>query len=559
MQIFDKARVQAAELIQDATSFLTEKFSQAGKVFSVSSAYGQLLNVLAKLQDMNLFFIEDSVTEQNIYTASRTQSIQGLARLAGHNATRAVAATGEIQLNVTKTPEMNGNQIIIPNFSRIKCLNNNQVYTINLLQEEMRLNTSTSTSYYAQVMQGEISTQVFTGTGTPLQSYVIMTKSNQLVDNFFVKVYVNGELWNQYDSILDMPRLGKGYLIKTGISGGIDLYFGNDNMGMKPALGSEIRVEYLVTGGEIGNLREIDDVIFQWVDNGYSQVGEDVDLNDSITVKMSKLITFGSNPEPTFLTRLIAPHQSRSFVLANPTNYVIFLQKFNYFSVVHAYNTFDDQYLDDDNVVYLFLIPDITKRLKTNENYFTVPQQYFALTEQEKDKVLDVIENSQSKIVSTVAKIVDPIIRKYVINIHLIVFEGFSQDLIKNQIIDAMSAYFLGLRRRDRIPKSDLIKIIENLDGVDSVNVSFVSEQNEISKKSDSNAEVVGLDSFGDIVISQDELPIVRGGWNDRNGMLYNDSVSATPGSVNIMVDRVTPRTVNTQLFEETVKTIMKK
>ncbi len=324
MQAFDKARVQAAQLFQQTTDFLTAQFAQVGKVFSISSAYGQILNVLTQISDMNLFYIEDSVTEQNILTASRTQSIYGLARLAGHNPTRAVAATGEIQLKVVTTPIMQGSQIIVPNFTKVKCLNNSQIYTLNLPQEELRMNVGKAT-YYAQVIQGEIQTQVVTGTGTPLQSFIIVSKGSELVDNFFIRVYVNGELWKKYDSILDMPRNGKGYLIKTGISGGVDLYFGNENMGMIPPDGSEIRVEYLTTAGEVGNLREGDELAFQWLEPAYSQVGEEVDLNEALETKMSQLITFGSNPEPTFLTRLIAPYQSRSFVLANPTNYIIFL------------------------------------------------------------------------------------------------------------------------------------------------------------------------------------------------------------------------------------------
>ena len=31
----------------------------------------------------------------------------------------------------------------------------------------------------------------------------------------------------------------------------------------------------------------------------------------------------------------------------------------------------------------------------------------------------------------------------------------------------------------------------------------------------------LGLDSFGDVVIENDELAIIRGGWKDRNGTFY--------------------------------------
>jgi len=555
---FDKTKIQAAELYNQAYTYVTNTFAQAGKIFTLSSAYGQILSVITNLSDMIMYFIEDSVTEQNILTASRTDSIQGLARLAGHNATRAVAATGEISFSVIDIPQIQGDQVIIPNFSRISCLNNNKTYTIVLTEDQIRVNLKSNTTYYAQVVQGEIQVQFYTGDSTPLQSYTVVTKGSVLVDNFYVKVYVNGEQWTKYDSLYDMPRGGKGYIVKTGISGGIDIYFGNDNYGKSPAQGNEIRVEYLLTSGESGNLREGDQVSFKWIDTGFSLVGEDVDLNATLNTNMSKLITFGSNPEPTSLTRLLAPRTSRSFVLANPDNYIIFLQKFNYFSTVDAYTTFDDQYLDDDNVIYLFLIPDIKKRLQTNENYFTVPSQYFQLSLQEENKVIDLIEESGSKIVTTVVKIVQPTITRYVLNISLVVFSGYSLDVIKNTIISQLSDYFLSVRRRDLIPSSDLVKIIENITGVDAVNVNFLCEANEVSKKANPSNPVIGLDDLGDITINRDELPVIRGGWTDRNGIYYSDGIyTDRPCSVNIVVKGTTTPNVNSQLFQDSITQIM--
>lgn len=558
MKIFDKTRIQANELYEQVYEFVTNKFDQSSKVFTLSSAYGQILYVLTQIADMILFFIEDSITELNINTATRTDSIQGLARLAGHDATRAIASTGEISFKITKIPEMQGDQIVISNFSRLKCTNNGKIYTLNLIDDQIRLKTSSTTSIAAQVMQGEIFSQTFTSDGTSLQSYTATVRGSVLIDNFFVKVYVNSSLWTKYDSLYDMSLDETGYLVKTGINGGIDIYFGNSYFGKIPELGAEIKVEYLQTTGEGGNLREEDSVTFEWIDNGYSLTGEDVDLNDALTTTMSKLISFGSNPEPTALTRLIAPKTSRSFVFANPENYMIFLEKFNYFSVIDAYNTSDDDYLDDDNIIYLFLVPDISKRIQNSENYFTVSSDYFTLTDQEKEKVINLIEDSGSKIVTTVEKIIDPIIKRYIMNISLIVFEGYSQDVIKSTIISNLSTYFLSNRRRDLIPLSDLVKLIENISGVDSVNVSFLSEENEISKNSNPDADLVGLDDMGNIIMDKDELCIIRGGWTDRNGIYYEDGIYDEKAcSVNITIKKTTTETTNIKIFQKNMKKIM--
>jgi len=541
----NKARVQAQDLFDQIRTFMIDTYAQAGSVFNISSAYGQILHALSEISNMILFYVEDAITEMNIYSASRTPNIQGLARLAGHSITRSIAASGEIQISLVKNPVgVNGNQILIPKYSRVKCINNNLIYLLDIPEQEIRINFGAKDPIYAKVIQGEIQTQIYTSDGTYLQSYTVQERAYNFIDNYYVNVYVNGTLWKNYDSLYDIPRNYKGYVSKTGISGGLDIYFGNGPFGLVPAPGAEIRIEYLRSVGLDGNLRESENVYFSWEDPAFSLYGEEIDMNDCTTSKMSKVISFGSNGEDIELTKIIAPKTSRSYVLANPNNYVTFLEKYNYFSVIDAYTTYNDEYIDDDNVIYLFMIPDIVNRLTDAENYFTVPQKFFTLTDQEKDKVLSLIEDSGSKIVTTVVKIVDPIVKKYVMNVSLISYEGYSTATIRSQVIQKVSDYFLSTKRRDRIPKSDLIRVIEDIEGVDSVNVSFMSELNEA--KIDMTLPLIGLDEFGDIVLNKDDLPLVRGGWKDSNGIYYEDGISdSKPCSLNIEFKKTTKRTIS--------------
>lgn len=540
----NKAKVQADQIFDQVRAFLTTKYAQASQVFSLSSAYGQILHALSEISNMILFYIEDAITEMNIYSASRTSSIQGLARLAGHSVTRSVAASGEIEIVLIQNPTtVNGNQILIPRYSRVQCVNNGLNYLLDIPDQEIRIPFGADSPVYARVIQGEIETQLFTADGNELQSYAVQERSFNFIDNFYIKVYVNGKEWKKFDSLYDMPNNYEGYISKSGISGGLDIYFGNGAFGKVPLLGSEIRIEYLRSTGSGGNLREGDQVYFTWSDPGYSLYGEEIDLNEVTNVKMSKVISFGSDGESIEMTKLVAPKTSRSYVFANPDNYTIFLQKFNYFSVIDAYNTEDDEYLDDDNVIYLFLIPEITKRLNQGENYFSVPQKFFTLTDQEKDKVLTLLEDSGQKIVTTVVKIVDPVVKRYVMNVSLVTYDGYSTTNIRSQVIDVVSSYFLNTKRRDRIPKSDLIKVIEEIEGVDSVNVSFLSEDNEA--KTDQSSPLIGLDEFGDIILGKDELALVRGGWYDHNGIYYTDGISNDqPCSLNIEFKKVTVKRI---------------
>ena len=560
LEIFTYNRIRFDQMYADAKNYLQNRFNQVGDVFSPASAYGQLLGVILDLGKLIFYYVEDSVTEMNIYTASRDVSIRSLARIAGHNPTRAVSASGTINLTYNGNPiDIYGNTIIIPNYTRLVDNGSGLSYTITTEVEEIRMNLTGKNTIEVKITQGTIEAQTVTGTGYPMQSYTVNPKKNAQIDNFFVKVFVNSEVWATYDSIYDLPYEAKGVVIKTGISGGIDLYFGNGYFGAIPPPGSSIRVEYLTTAGNAGNV--LLDAIpqFEFDEPAYDTLGNTVKIDEVIDISMNKPILFGSDAEPIYLTRGLAPKTSRAYVLANADSYVYFLQKFNIFSVIDAFSTLDDNDITDDNVVYLFLIPDVNKRKPSNADYFTVPYNLFFLTADEKNKIYEFIDQSGQKILTTIVKIVDPGVKRYVLNVNVSAFEGYSKDSISQQVISKCSDYFLNNRRRDKIPKSDLISIIENIPGVDSVNLWFVSEENEVYKSDPANANKpdIGIDSFGDVVIGNGEYALIRGGWPARNGYYYYDSSDQSkPGSINVAFGKSTAKSLNMDIHQINIDNI---
>ena len=185
----------------------------------------------------------------------------------------------------------------------------------------------------------------------------------------------------------------------------------------------------------------------------------------------------------------------------------------------------------------LFLVPDVKKLLTRGMNYFNIPEAQFKLTQEKKNKLLQYIEKMGIKTISNDITITDPVISKYVINVTIIKTDGdYEDDAIRADIVSAMSDYFISVERRDRIPKSDLIRIIEGIDGVDSVYVKIISKKNEDMKMRDPNADETGLDEFNDIIMDDNELVIIRGGWSDRYGNYYNTSTTTdgSLGAINI-------------------------
>jgi len=616
------SRIRLNELYNDSINFMKTTYQEVGQYFSMASPAGQLLQVILNLGRMILYYVEDSITELNINTATRPNSIRGLAALTGHNPSRGMAARGTLRFNYNGVKlDTYGNTIVIPNYSRLKSNINGYTYTIILPGEEVRINLTDINNYVdVDIIQGMVEYQQATSSGDPLQSFNFQGKKGAYIDNYFVNIYVNGKKWESRESILDMIYEEESVLVKTGQTGGIDIFFGNGYNGKIPTVGSVILIEYLSTDGEPGNIITPTNQKFEnwkFVSKGYTLNTQEVDLNKILKVIIQKDILFGANEEPIFLTRLLSPHVSRNFVLANTDNYIYFLKKLNMFTIIDAlpgFATFEDKYaldkynlaktnyetlneqyrvliaksgvdstvsidkktqLDlaqqqvyywqeelnkqkqDDNTVYLYLVPDVNKRIAANQDYYTCSLDSFILTSNEKTAILDLIEESGQRVITVDNAIMVLKYPRFTLNMSLIIYEGIELNTIRESVISKTSEYFLKNTRRDRIPASDIVRIIENVDGVDSVTVWFDASKDNSSIYLDH----YGLDDYGDIILERfvydafgnkvpvkDVYPLIRGGWESINGVYYEDSTAKDKlSSVNIQIRGITKLDLNSK------------
>ena len=255
-------------------------------------------------------------------------------------------------------------------------------------------------------------------------------------------------------------------------------------------------------------------------------------------------------------------------MLINPQNYKNFLSRFTFLSVIEAWNTKNDTNFDDDNIVYLFLLPDISRSVDAPVDYYNLPETSFVLSNDKNNAILEYIAKSGRQATTSELRLVEPVIRRYVLNVYVRIFDDADGFKLINDIRNNIANYFVNNKRRDRIPKSDLIRRIEDIEGVDSVNVNFLSERNEAAilngfyeqpvrrfNGSIENVRVdlqpgdnprLGLDDFGDIKMEDNEVVILRGGWKDRRGNFYNDSIHPSGfGSMNIFITSRIPRQIN--------------
>jgi hypothetical protein len=597
LKFLSTLRTSSNQIKADARTYISRVYKRANTLFTEASPFAQIISVMAELGELIMFYIEDSLVEQNIYTAQQPESIYGLSRLTGHDATRGFAATGEVEFRWKVGADLGkiaGTGLNIDARSELKCELNGLSYTLLTSQEKFRLEKSDKHGVKCAIIQGKFEKQTFTGTGESMQSYNIQTSS--LTDHSKVSVSINGEKWTKHDSMYDLLNDEKAYILKTGISGGLDVYFGTGNFGAIPVAGSSIEIEYIKHAGFQGNLDDAQDILFKWDAEGSDSNGDEFDLNEYLELTVMSSPKMGADKESVEFTKLMAPLASKSYVLATPDNYEYFLSRYGMFSYVDAYNTTEDQYLDDDNVIYIFAIPDARRKLLAEQDYFSIPMNEMFFDQNEYDKMSQVIQDSGQQMVTTEVIFVKPQIRKYSMDINIRYFEGYTKQEIFVNVRKAVSDYMLNITRRDKLPKSDIVYILESIEGIDAVNVRFISETEETARRlgyyesktvtvvpqepvileeigngkqkyiffkqveevktvtvDETTAipyTVAGLDEWGDIIMEKEEVAVFRGGWLDRDGdNIVDDALMNAEAALSVNFDNVAvPRTIYTRV-----------
>ena len=305
--LLEKTLIQNDELKNQVENFLVKEYAKREQNFGEASPYGQILSVLQELNKLQYFYLEDALNERNLETAYKQKSIRGLARLTGHNPYRAISAKGEISLKLKAGAAnlINGPSIQLNNLTKLVCENNSLTYLITIDADNILIPKTSQDFIYFNVIQGLTSEKEFRSDGTPLQSFTIDERT-QIIENDTVKVYVNGEEYTSYESLYEMNKGDKGVMIKTGINGQVDIYFGNEDYGYIPDIGQTIKVEYINTQGSSGNIGISENEInFTFDDEVTLGDGQVVDLNEIFDIRITKKITLGSDGENTDLTRFL--------------------------------------------------------------------------------------------------------------------------------------------------------------------------------------------------------------------------------------------------------------
>lgn len=541
MNLFNLSNIRYNNMINDIRTRLSNELSKYGLNLNNSTIFGQIINVLVSTTQNIMLYIEDALTEQNVYTAQRKKSVYGLAALSGYQPS--LGKTTSLLLKISFMPNNTDvYNIIINNHQKLVCSQNGLYYNIILPQESIILTPDKHVdNKYFQAVQGKFETQTFTSIGGKFYTQNVKYMGHLDID--YTELFINGELWERCDSLYDMDPDGKQYYIKSNYLGGFDVVFGNDIHGRSLKDGDSIKITYLLHDGEQGNIDSLKETYFIFNDNLQDIEGNAVDGNNILNVMLgdTEYISSGSNNESTEQVRNMIGTNSRSLVLASAENFKSFINRFSFCG-------YSRTWVEPGSLIMNSLvIKNYKSGVKNGSDYFNLSESDFYLSSQQKQSIINCLNNTGNQLSGATYNIFDPILCKYALYVYVTLKDSsYDHEYIKNNIKNIVGEFFKNIGNDRFIPKSDIIHSIKNnISQIDSVDIYILSEMNETAIQTKSYDKVtyeynpstgtyskkvetiylydgenpnLGLDEHGNIKLDIDEqFPVIMGGWDFLN------------------------------------------
>lgn len=538
MKIFSMIQLQYDKFDRVIREKLSSTLNGVSYKYTNSTIFGQLINVVGSAVQNILSYIEDSITEQNRYTATRKRSIYNLASISGYQPSLGTATTCVIA--VSFMPNNNqSSDVVIRNHTALDCSQNGSTYNIILPQEAIILSPRMdNTTKYITVVEGKFESQTFHAAGGELYTINVPFQGDCDID--YLEVTVNNEVWEKRDSLYDMDPESNQYIVRTALKKGIDIIFGNGQYGKALTNEDMVKVTYLLHNGENGNLTGSESAEFTFRDSLQDTLGNEIDGNTILNVVLCDKdnVNSGTNSEGIETVRNMIGLNSRSLVLADPKNYKQYLNRFSFCGYNRTWAE------PGSLVINSLILSNFKVKMSDGLDYFNLKEEDFFLSEQQKQSIITHINKTGQQMAGAVFNVFNPELMKYAMYLYIKLKDTtYDTTYISNQIRKLIGSFFADINSDIFVPKSDIVHLLkENIDVIDGVNVYFISERNEQALKNhyyedktykydpsrgtyDIKKEMVyiydgenpnlGLDSHGNIFLDNtDQFPVLMGGWS---------------------------------------------
>jgi len=263
-----------------------------------SSTGEVLLEVMAYVLNMGLFYTERRAEESYLPTARLRSSVVNLVSLLGYSPKRKASSTGNLTFSI---PTVLSKIVYVPKYT--ECQNSSGV---KFLTNASAAIEKGSKSVTVEGIQGELVQIDITSDGSLNQEYAIndtAIENSGSSTNPTLRVIIDGTEWTEVSSFYASEVTDTHFRVIDEMDGTVTIQFGDDINGKVPDSGSVIRLQYVKSDGVGGNVTNagyittLNDAIYD----------EDGSVVSSVSVTNSSSFLGGDDEESIEEIRYEAP------------------------------------------------------------------------------------------------------------------------------------------------------------------------------------------------------------------------------------------------------------
>jgi len=273
------------------------KETDAWKDIYRSSTGQMLIELLAYVLNLALYYAERRAEESYLLTAQNRSSVVNLVSLINYQPKRVTSAIGTLKFSIDSPHD---SIVYIPKYTQ--CTSDDGV---SYLTNESGAIQKGQIDVSISGIQGELVQMEVTSNGIPNQEYVINSTAveNSIdQDNPTLRVVIDGVEWTPVSSFIYSQSISTHYRIINNMNGTVNILFGDNINGKSPDLGSVVLIQYVNSSGLGGNITYTDKITTV-VDPVYDASGA------AVTVSVTNTSSFlgGDNEESIEEIRVEAP------------------------------------------------------------------------------------------------------------------------------------------------------------------------------------------------------------------------------------------------------------
>ena len=280
---FDDLLVQLTDRVKSRDAWQDTYRSSTGQM---------LIELLAYVANLVLYYVERRAEESYLGTAQLRSSVVNIVRLLNYQPKRKTSATGVLKFSLDAPATK---KVFIPQYTQVTSTAGRsylvaQDAVINVGQTEVEVNG----------IQGALIESEQRSAGGADQEYTINDDS---VEDGNLFILVNGEEWTEVTSFIASTGSDQHYQLLSELDGTLRVLFGDDQFGDAPDDGDTILFRYIRSDGGDGNVYELDRIT-AIVDTIFNEDSEQV---GNISVTNSDLFLGGDDEEDIEEIRFEAP------------------------------------------------------------------------------------------------------------------------------------------------------------------------------------------------------------------------------------------------------------